>query len=938
MASMVGQATLGKEELLETAGLMVEFTRARGDHLYYLDENGKERQVLDLVGGFGSTLLGHNHPELVELLTRCLAQQRPVHAQGSRRQQASELKQALADYLHQHSGERYKIYLLNTGTEAVEAAIKHARYAYAQRMEAMSDACAANARELQIRLERGEIQIDAPLLQQAERLLQHEPLDHVDGLLSAVNQRNLQALATAPLMAALPYAFHGKTLGSLALTWNRDARLAFVRNNPDALFVHEPSQFLAQLREHSVSVYQFEFQPLRLVERRLPRLAGLIYEPLRGEGGILELDPEFRTLLQALREHHPEVALIADEVQCGLGRTGRPIESAAQGLPADYLTFAKSLGGGLCKISALAVRESLQHREFGMLHSSTFAEDDLSARVALRSLEILQRDAVAQRCASLGEALLEGLQALQRAHPELIRAVRGRGCMLGLELQDLSEHRSPLLASLAQEQLLGMVCAGHLLHGHGLRVLPSLGRRSVLRIQPSAYLQPADLQQALQAFRALFETLAQGNLQSLLAHMLSSGFTPLALPAARTGGGAESLAPAGSATAVERIGFLAHLIDAQSLREWEPGLAGLSDEQLSELCSRVQCAMEPQLIASRRVRSPLGREVELRLYGIMMDSESIAADIRFHRAQQIRRQVQHAYQRARDEGCGLVGFGGYTSIVTANCIDFEYEHPPVTSGNALTVAASLAATRSSAARMGLVSSEAVVAVVGAAGNIGQVQALLLAAQCRRLILLGRPGHEARLAQVRRDIASELLQQPLPSIDAASTWARALREWRQAQQGTPDLAQLDAWLAQQAWVQLSTSLDTCREADIVISASSSPQPVLRAEHFAADRPVLVCDVAVPGDVDADSVQALPQLRLIRGGVVRLPMAPELELPGMQLDPGLIFACAAETLLLGLSGIRADFSKGPVRPEQVREIEGLARLHGFEIDHEKRVGAF
>ncbi|MCV2366043.1 aminotransferase class III-fold pyridoxal phosphate-dependent enzyme [Paucibacter sp. DJ1R-11] len=938
MAAMVGQAALGKEELLETAGLMVEYSRACGDHLYVLDEAGKEQPVLDLVGGFGSTLLGHNHPELVELLTRCLAQQRPVHAQGSRRQRASELKEALAEYLHQYSGERYKIYLLSTGTEAVEAAIKHARYAYARRMEELGETCAANSRELQIRLERGEIQIDAGLLQQAERFLQHEPLEHVDGLLSALNQRNLQALATPPLMASLPYAFHGKTLGSLALTWNRDARLAFVRNNPDALFVHEPSQFLAQLREHSVSVYQFEFQPLRLVERRLPRLAGLIYEPLRGEGGILELEPEFRDLLLQLHEHHPEVALIADEVQCGLGRTGRPIESAAQGLPADYLTFAKSLGGGLCKISALAVRESLQHREFGMLHSSTFAEDDLSAMVALRGLEILQRDDVAQRCASIGKGFLEGLRALQAAHPDLIRAVRGRGCMLGLELQDLSTHHSPLLASLAQEQLLGMVCAGHLLHAHGLRVLPSLGRRSVLRIQPSAYLQPAEMQQALLAFRALLHTLAAGDLQSLLGHMLSSGFTPPALPKARAPGPAEGIAQLSSNAPVERIGFLAHLIDAQSLREWEPGLAGLSNEQLNELCSRVQCAMEPQLIASRRVRSPLGREVELRLYGIMMDSESIAADMRFNRAQQIRRQVQHAYQRARDEGCGLVGFGGYTSIVTANCIDFEYEHPPVTSGNALTVAASLAATRSSAARMGLDWSNAVVAVVGAAGNIGQVQALLLAGQCRRLLLLGRPGHEARLAQVRRDIASELLRQSAPSAAPASPWAAAFQEWRRAQSGPLDLASLDVWLEQQGWVQLATSLEACRQADIVISASSSPQPVLRAEHFAADRPVLVCDVAVPGDVDASSVSALPQLHLIRGGVVRLPMAPELELPGMQLDPGLIFACAAETLLLGLSGIRADFSKGPVRPEQVREIEGLARLHGFEIDHEKRVGAF
>ena len=64
----------------------------------------------------------------------------------------------------------------------------------------------------------------------------------------------------------------------------------------------------------------------------------------------------------------------------------------------------------------------------------------------------------------MGEALLTGLQALQRRYPAVLKAVRGRGCMLGIELQDFSDHPSAVLAALAEEKLLGMVCAGHLLH------------------------------------------------------------------------------------------------------------------------------------------------------------------------------------------------------------------------------------------------------------------------------------------------------------------------------------------------------------------------------------------------------------------------------------------------------------------------------------------
>ncbi len=103
-------------------------------------------------------------------------------------------------------------------------------------------------------------------------------------------------------------------------------------------------------------------------------------------------------------------------------------------------------------------------------------------------------------------------------------------------------------------------------------------------------------------------------------------------------------------------------------------------------------------------------------------------------------------------------------------------------------------------------------------------------------------------------------------------------------------------------------------------------------------MLICDLAVPGDVDKTSVATHPHLKLIRGGVVHLPQAPDFTLPGMPLDPGQIYACAGETLLLGLAGIRVDFSKGAVQPTQVREIEALARLHGFELDREKQVNGF
>lgn len=936
MEHLVGQGTLSREQLLANAGLLVEYTRAEGDWLYMDDGHGAEVPVLDLVGGFGSSLLGHHHPEIRSVLQSCLDAQRPVYAQGSQRRFAGDLKQTLAGYLQTHTGRDYRICLLSTGTEAVEAALKHATLAYAKRVTRIADELAANVRALQTRIERGEESIDEDFLRACEGPLGQEPLSNLDELLAALAAHNQRALNADPFVAGFEYGFHGKTMGSLALTWNRDARLPFLRNNPHAVFITDPSRFLDTVDRRCETYYEFAFEPLRLRARRLVTLSALIYEPLQGEGGVVELDEERAGLLRGVQQRHPEVALIADEIQCGLGRTGRPVESQARDLPNDYLTFSKSLGGGMVKVSALAVRADRYIPEFGMLHTSTFAEDDLSSAVAKRTLEIIQRDGLARRCAEVGDAFLEGLRALQRRWPRVLKAVRGRGCMLGIEFEDLSSHPSAVLSGLSEEKLLGIVCAGYLLHEHRVRMLPSMGRRGVLRIQPSAYLQPTDMQRAIQALQSLCELLARGEVAPLLAY-LAGGDAPARSAAAV----AHPARDGGDARPVERVGFIAHLIDTDSIRQWDPAIAGLSDEQLGELRTQMQSVLEPRTIARRRIRSALGREIELVLYGVLMDSEAIATDMRFNKSEVIRRHVRSAYRQARIDGCGLVGFGGYTSIVTANCTDFDDEHPAVTTGNALTVATSIASMRVAARKHGIALPGAHIAIVGAAGNIGHVHATLLAAECGTLTLLGRTGSMSRLRAVADDVVLELCRREAQDDAEPAALQLAIRRrlgGRPAATDPQALAALREHLVEQRLLRLVETPQACAEADIVVCASNSPGAFLDARCFAADKPVLICDLAMPGDVDKASVAATRHLKLIRGGVVDLPLAPQFNLPGMLLDPGQVYACAGETMLLGLAGVRTDFSKGPIRAEQVREIEALARLHGFEIDREKLIGGF
>src|SRR5436190_14365724 len=109
-------------QLLHTLRLDVIYERGQGDHLYYRDHAGREIEVLDLVGGYGSLLFGHAHPALVAEAQRLLLSGRPVHAQGSRRDYAAQL----ASELSRRAQGDYCAIFGNSGAEAVDAAMKHA--------------------------------------------------------------------------------------------------------------------------------------------------------------------------------------------------------------------------------------------------------------------------------------------------------------------------------------------------------------------------------------------------------------------------------------------------------------------------------------------------------------------------------------------------------------------------------------------------------------------------------------------------------------------------------------------------------------------------------------------------------------------------------------------------------------------------------------------
>jgi acetylornithine/N-succinyldiaminopimelate aminotransferase len=204
-------------------------------------------------------------------------------------------------------------------------------------------------------------------------------------------------------------AFHGRTMGALSATPQEAKQAPFAPLIPGFVPV-EPTAEAISAAVHDGT-------------------AAVLLEPVQGEGGIHPLATE---VLQAAREACDRVgaALLFDEIQCGLGRTGHPWAYQASGVVPDALTTAKALGGGM-PIGALVTGERLA----GVLepgdHGSTFGGGPVVAAAANAALDVLLDPALHERVTELGERLLEELPGLPG-----VSAARGRGLMLAIELPD----------------------------------------------------------------------------------------------------------------------------------------------------------------------------------------------------------------------------------------------------------------------------------------------------------------------------------------------------------------------------------------------------------------------------------------------------------------------------------------------------------------------
>jgi 4-aminobutyrate aminotransferase len=365
---------------LDTKYISPSYTRCypffmeRGEGAYVWDVDGNA--FLDFTSGIAVTSTGHCHPEVVKAIEE--QAHRFLHMSGSDFYYEKEILLARRLASVAPGTKPKKVFFCNSGAEAIESAIKLARYATGR---------------------------------------QH--------------------------FIAFLGSFHGRTMGALSLTASKDTqRRRFAPLMPGV--THVPFGDCAHCAYNLVygkcGIACVDFIETMLFKRTLPpeEVAAIFIEPIQGEGGYIVPPPEYLPKLKALAEKYG-ILLVSDEVQAGMGRTGKMFAIEHWNVVPDIITVAKALASGL-PLGAMVASADLMTWKPGS-HGSTFGGNPVCCAAALATLDLLEGGLV-DNAAKMGAYLMKRLKAIQE-RSRVIAGISGKGLMIGLEIVEDKRSGKP---------------------------------------------------------------------------------------------------------------------------------------------------------------------------------------------------------------------------------------------------------------------------------------------------------------------------------------------------------------------------------------------------------------------------------------------------------------------------------------------------------------
>ena len=270
-------------------------------------------------------------------------------------------------------------------------------------------------------------------------------------------------------------SFHGKTMGSLSVSGREIYKNGCGPLLPETVQIpfNDPQALLAAIDEHT---------------------AAFITEPIQGEGGInMPSDDYFEKVRQICSDKG--ILFIADEIQSGMGRSGKFLALDHWGVKPDLLLLAKGLGGGVIPIGAIIGTSEVWKPFFTnpTIHTSTFGGNQLACAGALATLEVIKEENLLERCADSGRYFLNALNELKNRYPKIIKEVRGIGLMIGVELME-ERFGGSVIYEMAKGKVTGVY---------------TLNNQRVIRFEPALIIEKSQIDEVVTVFESAVDKTAK---------------------------------------------------------------------------------------------------------------------------------------------------------------------------------------------------------------------------------------------------------------------------------------------------------------------------------------------------------------------------------------------------------------------------------------------
>lgn len=931
--------------LLEAMELAKNYYHGEGDYLFY-EEAGKINRVLDLTGGYGANILGHRHPAILAKVQDWLENGAPSLTQGSLRKNSGVLAKKISDTLIKETGEGPWITTFsNSGTEAVEAAIKHALCHYqtkiitlAQEIEKEINQAVAQFKQMEPNFQTVKLmqlrkqiqdQIDA-LNMSSERksFLFHQILNTqtIEDLVSLLREINQKQESVRPKLIALEKGYHGKTMGALSITSSENFRGPFYLSdeyNEHTIFI---SQYIDQnILETILNTTKLDLLFIRLDTKNniqwgkhtISTIAAGVIEPIQGEAGVIPVTTDFLGRMKKASIEN-DFLLIFDEIQTGMYRTGYLSAATESDITPDIYTFSKSLGGGIAKIGATTILSRKYIEDFGLLHTSTFSDDDFSASVALEVFNTIQTTPyLLDNAINTADILKIRLSELQNKFPHLIKDIRGKGFMLAIEFEDILSEMGIEFRIISDTKMQGYLLATTLLNHEHLRMSPSLSNNLTLRIQPSLFFKESQIEETIIGLEHLCQAMADKNITYFLSALYPhNAILNLQSPPLIT-----NLKLGEKPISV----FLCHLIDETQIKNASNPLKDVVGKDITHKLAQTKDIAEFKIYHTQRIKDKDGHEMDIVMLAIPITSEELKRSFTSRKRYKIVQKVQNAIDYAKELGATTVGLGQFTSIVSGNGLYLDPRGLNITTGNGYTIALTIQSALRSTKEKNINLSETTAALVGAAGNIMSVATSLIADHVKKVILVHHTTIESSLKfqeatkRILDEIAQSTVNSPVTEV-IKELWSRDKHL----------IDFLNNPRVQKVFVTTG-DITEIKDADIILLGASATGGIINSDTFKVN--AVIVDVAVPSSLNKELVNQITEKRkditYHLGGVAQIPQDQSINFSMLPLPYNQCYACMAETFAIGFSGEKNFFNIGDLNKSIVQSVEILAEKAGFKL---------